>query len=83
MDNEVNELTEIWRQTEASLPAGWTLDSLRCASEGLGPEQRSVDWIAIAVGPSGEELRARAADPIAALLRLIPLVPKGALPAQG
>jgi hypothetical protein len=78
---EGTELTEIWRQTEASLPAGWKLDSLRCASEGLEPDQRSADWIAIAVGPTGEELRARVADPIAALLRLIPLVPNDALPA--
>jgi len=81
VDADANELTEIWQQTQAALPAGWKLDSLRCASEGLAPDKRSADWIAVAVGPNGEELRARAADPVAALLRLVPLVPGSALPA--
>jgi hypothetical protein len=40
---------------------------LRCASDGLAPDQRSDDWIALAIGPGGVERRARAADPITAL----------------
>jgi hypothetical protein len=74
VSTESNELSEIWRKTQASLPAGWMLDSLRCASEGLAPDQRSDDWIAVALGPSGEERQARAADPVAALERLVPIV---------
>ena len=60
-------LTRVWRATQASLPAGWTLDSLRCASTGLLPRQRSGDWIAGAVGPGGARQTHRAADAIAAL----------------
>jgi hypothetical protein len=60
-------LTQVWRETQANLPAGWALDSLRCASTGLLPRQRSGDWIARAVGPAGARQTHRAADPIAAL----------------
>lgn len=67
MDTDTDALTEAWRRTERALPDGWQLDGLRCASEGLAPEQRSDDWIAVAVGPDGEERRVRASDPIAAL----------------
>lgn len=56
-----------WARVQTALPQGWIIDSLRCASEGLDAEQRSDDWIAVAVGPDGEERRARAADPVAAL----------------
>lgn len=71
MATDTDELTEAWRRTEAALPSGWTLDSLRCASEGLAPELRSDDWIAVALGPGGVERRSRAADPIAALDGLV------------
>ena len=64
------DLTTAWHETQARLPAGWTVDSLRCASSGLDPVQRSDDWIAVAVGPGGEERRHRAPDPIAALAGL-------------
>lgn len=30
-------------------------------------QQRSDNWIPVAVGPTGEERRARASDPVAAL----------------
>ncbi len=76
MDTEATDLTVIWRQVQAALPEGWQLDSLRCASEGLAPDQRSDDWIAVAIGPGGEEHRTRAADPVAALEGLVPLPPR-------
>ena len=66
-DTDVDALTEAWRRTEAALPDGWTLDGLHCASEGLALEQRSDDWIAVAIGPAGLERLSRAADPVAAL----------------
>lgn len=59
-----------WAITQASLPDGWMLDGLRCASTGLGEEDRSDDWIAVAVGPSREERTFRARDPVAALAGL-------------
>lgn len=71
MPTDSDDLTEAWWRTQAALPTGWQLDGLRCASEGLAPAQRSDDWIAVAIGPSGEERRSRAADPVAALDGLI------------
>lgn len=62
-----NELTSVWAEVEQELPAGWTLEALRCASTGLGPDQRSEDWIAVAAGPEGEERTYRAAEPESAL----------------
>jgi hypothetical protein len=67
MATDKSDLTQAWRRVEAALPAGWQLDSLRCASHGLSPDQRSDDWIAIARGPGGEERCSRAGDPVAAL----------------
>jgi hypothetical protein len=67
MHDDPHDLTSAWRRAQAALPEGWTLDSLRCASSGLAEEERSDDWMAVAVGPDGQERRARAADPIAAL----------------
>jgi len=60
-------LMAAWTATERSLPGGWRLDGLRCASTGLGEEQRSDDWLAVAIGPDGSERSHRAADPVAAL----------------
>jgi hypothetical protein len=51
--------------------AGWQVDGLRCASDGLAPDQRSDDWIAVALGPDGEERRVRDSDPFAALDGLV------------
>jgi len=70
MDDHSPDIGAIWASIQAAMPPGWTIDSLRCASEGLAVEQRSDDWVAVAVGPGGEERRARAADPVAALLGL-------------
>ena len=65
------ELSAIWEQTQAELPSGWKLDGLRCASTGLRPEQRSDDWIAVAVNEAGQTRESRAADPAAALHGLV------------
>jgi hypothetical protein len=67
MDTDTPDIGAAWSRVQAALPEGWTIDSLRCASEGLAVDQRSDDWIAVAVGPDGQERRARAADPVAAL----------------
>ena len=63
-------LATVWRQAQDRLPAGWSLDGLRCASTGLAPEQRSDDWIAVAVNGDGEERQYRASDPADALIGL-------------
>jgi hypothetical protein len=60
-------LTTAWRETQQRLPAGWTLDSLRCASTGLTPDKRSDDWIAVAVSDQGDQRTSRAPDAPAAL----------------
>lgn len=64
-DNE--RLTDAWNRVQEELPPGWRLDGLRCASAGLAPDQRSDDWVAVAVSPDGDERSFRAADPVAAL----------------
>ena len=61
------DLGAAWREVEALLPTGWRLDGLRCASTGLRPEDRSEDWIAVAVAASGSEVQHRASSPEAAL----------------
>jgi hypothetical protein len=47
------------------------LDSLRCASASLRPEDRSDDWIAVAVDANGAEQTARAATPELAIAALV------------
>lgn len=61
----------VWARVQAGLVEGWTIDSLRCASAGLAPHQRSDDWIAIASGPDGRTREIRAADPTDALEGLL------------
>ncbi len=51
------------------LPAGWEL-SLRCASTGLAPDQRSSDWVARADGPEHTVIEGRGQDPERALADL-------------
>ena len=68
-----DDLTAAWVWTQARLPEGWSLDSLRCASIGLQADQRSDDWIAVAVGPDGADRTYRAADAFAALAGLADL----------
>ncbi|MFV2063778.1 MAG: hypothetical protein ACC726_09740 [Chloroflexota bacterium] len=60
-------LTRAWASTQDHLPDGWTLDSLRCASTGPSAEPRTWDWVAVAVGPSGEQRIHRATDALSAL----------------
>jgi len=64
------DMAAAWLAAQAQLPDGWALDSVQCASTGLAPEDRSDDWVAVAVGPNGEERRSRAADPVGALAAL-------------
>jgi hypothetical protein len=64
------DIATIWAEVQAALPEGWALDSLRCAGTGLAVDQRSEDWIAIALAPDGTELKVRAASPAAALMGL-------------
>ncbi len=64
---EPDPLDRAWAATDAALPLGWSLDSLRCASSGLAPEARSVDWLAVAIGPRGEERIGRGSDAFGAL----------------
>ena len=60
-------MSEAWAVTQERLPDGWSLDGLRCASTGLGRDQRSEDWVAVAIGPLGHESTFRASDAVAAL----------------
>ena len=69
--DEQDDLTAAWVAAQDRLPSGWQLDSLRCASTGLAPGQRSTDWAAMALGPGGEVRTARALDPIAALAAIV------------
>ena len=66
----VDDLTRAWREAEEHLPKGWHLDGLRCASTSLRPEDRSDDWIAVAMNGDGDERRYQAADPLEALAGL-------------
>ena len=66
----MDDLTQAWREAEGQLPKGWRLDGLRCASTSLRPEDRSEEWIAVAVNADGDERRYQAADPLAALAGL-------------
>ena len=63
-----------WQRTQAALPGGWQLDSLRCASEGSALHQRSDDWLAVAIGPDAVEAIGRGIDPTAALADLLAVV---------
>ena len=47
-------ISDAWASAEAALPRGWFLQGIRCASEGLEPDQRSDLWVAEACGPAGE-----------------------------
>jgi len=62
-----DQLTRAWKNAQDRLPEGWDLDGLRCASTSTTPESRSDDWVALAVGPEGEERSHQADDAINAL----------------
>lgn len=59
--------TTTWNEVQTMLPAGWVIESLRCASTGLAIEDRCDDWIAVALGPDDQRHEHRDADPHAAL----------------
>lgn len=65
--SETTDLSRVWAEVEEQLPSGWRLDGLRCASTGLAPEDRSEDWVAVAIGPGDETRSCRAAEPHEAL----------------
>ena len=67
----MDDLRAAWTQAQSRLPEGWQLEALRCASTSLHPEDRSDDWIAVALGPDGEERTARGEDPVLALAALV------------
>lgn len=67
LDHLTNDPIEAWARVRAALPEGWVLKGLRCASTGLDPDQRSDDWMTLAVGPGGAERQAQAPQPIEAL----------------
>lgn len=71
MHIDADALGQAWRRAQEALPAGWQLEGLRCASDGLAPDQRSDDWLAVALGPGGVERRVRAPDPFEALDELV------------
>jgi uncharacterized protein (DUF2342 family) len=54
------DLTEVWNEVRAKLPDGLRL-------EGLEPEERSNDWIAVALDADGREITSRASTPMDAL----------------
>ena len=60
-------LTAAWQRAQGNLPPGWSLDRLRCASTGLGVGHRSDDWVAMALGPDGQQREHRAPDRMSAL----------------
>lgn len=66
MEPDTDALMRAWAAAQDRLPDGWHLDGLRCASTGLALDHRSTDWIAVAIGPEGQERSFRAADPFAA-----------------
>jgi hypothetical protein len=72
--NETTDLSRVWTEVEEQLPSGWRLDGLRCASTGLAPEDRSEDWVAVAIGPDGETRTCRAVEPGDALRGLATVV---------
>jgi len=62
-----DDIGALWRRAETVLPQGWRLDSLRCASASLVAHDRSDRWIAVAIDDVGNERRAEADTPAAAI----------------
>ncbi len=60
-----------WDAAQAGMPTGWSVDSLRCASRGLDLADRSDEWVAVPIGPRGEEQASRAEDAVTALNGLV------------
>jgi hypothetical protein len=63
-------VADLWREANAALPPGWTLQGLRCASIGLTPRERCDGWVAEACGPNGGCERFQDESPLLALSAL-------------
>jgi hypothetical protein len=70
-DPEADDLTRAWRRAASALPPDWRLDSLRCLSTGLAPEQRSTRWRAVALGPNDTEKTSDGDNAATALAALV------------
>lgn len=79
----LSRMDSAWLSAEAAMPIGWRMDSLRCASTGLAPEQRSDAWVAVAAGPHGEKVEAQGIEPVAALTALSGLLQRLRGPMSG
>jgi hypothetical protein len=69
--NDTDDFSAAWTRAQRAMPAGWRLDSLRCASTSLDVSQRSERWLANAHGPDGAVEQVEEADPVAALNSLV------------
>lgn len=69
--DKTRSIGDTWAIVQTALPDGWVLDGLRCASTGLTPEERSEEWMAVAVGPAGQKRTHRAPDAVVALEGLL------------
>jgi hypothetical protein len=67
----MDDLRTAWVEAGHELPEGWRLEALRCVSTSLDRTGESDDWIAVALGPEGEERTGRGEDPILALAALV------------
>jgi hypothetical protein len=72
----------IWNEVQSELAPGWHIDSLRCASIGLEPQQRSDEWIGMVVADDGRQVQSQASTPAKALRGLTKLTWSGR-PANG
>jgi len=64
---QADELGRRYLALQQSLPAGWLLDGVRCASSGLKPDQRSDAWQAVARAADGASITGSGLTAFAAL----------------
>jgi hypothetical protein len=62
-----DQLTRAWNRAQDRLPDGWDLEGLRCAPTSTTRESHSDDWVAMAVGPAGDQRSHQADNAISAL----------------
>jgi hypothetical protein len=74
-----DELGRRYLALQQSLPAGWLLDGVRCASSGLEPDQRSDAWQAVARAADGVSITGSGLTAFAALDDLQARVRSGTL----
>ena len=56
MADERDAIHVAWLAAARAMPYPWRLDSLRYASFGLAPEQRSTEWCAVGVRATSEAI---------------------------